>query len=550
VGKLQSYASFSNRGRFGLIAGCIFVALLIVPSAKGAPPATVTVTNGTDSASAVCTLRHAVDSANGGADTSGCTHTGDYGGTNIIQFSPSVTGTIQLSGSHLAVTSPMTVQGPGAGVLTVSGGVGIRVFAIVGPTAVTISGLTISNGQIDFGAGISAPNAGSLALDHVVVSNNHASVTTTNGGAQSGGGGIYATGPLTITDSTVSGNTVTATTSGGGTNDAQATGGGIYDPGSGALTIDRSTVSGNTATASATGPPITEQAQGGGIWKGNGGSVSIRRTTVDGNQTSGVTINQGGGIYTIAPSAVLESDTITRNTAAQGANAAIEHTATQNTIVAEPQGGPNCLDFTLNSSGGFNLEDTNTCGFTNPSGDQVSTNPMLGSLTSNGGPTLTRALLSGSPAIDKGKSFGETLDQRGLTRPVDFAAILNPTGGDGGDIGAFEVQDTDGDGIRDENDNCPTTPNANQANNDGDAQGDVCDPDDDNDGVPDVSDGCPLVAAATANGCPAVSLPPLPTGTTPTSTITGLRAAALRKCKHKHGAARTKCKKNANKLPV
>ncbi|HKG37130.1 MAG TPA: thrombospondin type 3 repeat-containing protein, partial [Solirubrobacterales bacterium] len=41
---------------------------------------------------------------------------------------------------------------------------------------------------------------------------------------------------------------------------------------------------------------------------------------------------------------------------------------------------------------------------------------------------------------------------------------------------------------------CATTPNANQANNDGDALGDACDPDDDNDGVPDAADNCATVS--------------------------------------------------------
>ena len=67
--------------------------------------------------------------------------------------------------------------------------------------------------------------------------------------------------------------------------------------------------------------------------------------------------------------------------------------------------------------------------------------------------------------------------------------------------GSFDTQDlsiqvlqpdADGDGVPDTTDNCPSTSNPNQANNDGDGQGDVCDPDDDNDGVVDGSDNCPL----------------------------------------------------------
>ncbi len=54
--------------------------------------------------------------------------------------------------------------------------------------------------------------------------------------------------------------------------------------------------------------------------------------------------------------------------------------------------------------------------------------------------------------------------------------------------------DIDGDGVLNGADNCPTTYNPNQANNDGDSQGDVCDLDDDNDGIPDTSDICPTVS--------------------------------------------------------
>ena len=56
------------------------------------------------------------------------------------------------------------------------------------------------------------------------------------------------------------------------------------------------------------------------------------------------------------------------------------------------------------------------------------------------------------------------------------------------------VLDLDGDGILDNIDNCPLTPNANQADNDQDGKGDVCDNDDDNDGVLDINDNCPITS--------------------------------------------------------
>jgi hypothetical protein len=66
-------------------------------------------------------------------------------------------------------------------------------------------------------------------------------------------------------------------------------------------------------------------------------------------------------------------------------------------------------------------------------------NPLLGPLQDNGGPTFTMALLPGSPAIDKGKSFGAATDQRSRPRIYDFPTIANAAGGDGSDIGAFEL---------------------------------------------------------------------------------------------------------------
>jgi hypothetical protein len=58
------------------------------------------------------------------------------------------------------------------------------------------------------------------------------------------------------------------------------------------------------------------------------------------------------------------------------------------------------------------------------------------------------------------------------------------------------ITDTDGDGVADSSDNCPTTANADQSDIDGDGIGDACDPDNDNDGVPNSTDNCPVVANA------------------------------------------------------
>jgi hypothetical protein len=72
----------------------------------------------------------------------------------------------------------------------------------------------------------------------------------------------------------------------------------------------------------------------------------------------------------------------------------------------------------------------------------LTADPLLGPLQDNGGPTETMAPAAGSPAIDAGSELGETTDQRGDPRPVDFPGIANAVGGDGADIGAFEVQPT------------------------------------------------------------------------------------------------------------
>jgi hypothetical protein len=90
-------------------------------------------------------------------------------------------------------------------------------------------------------------------------------------------------------------------------------------------------------------------------------------------------------------------------------------------------------------SNGYNLSSDGTCNFST-SGDRNNTDPMLGTLQYNGGPTATMALPSGSPAIDAGNPLGckdsqghlLTTDQRGMPRPDSKEKVC--------DMGAYESQ--------------------------------------------------------------------------------------------------------------
>ena len=97
------------------------------------------------------------------------------------------------------------------------------------------------------------------------------------------------------------------------------------------------------------------------------------------------------------------------------------------------------------TSYGFNLIGNDGTGAFFGGLDQAGTaaapiNPMLDPLGDYGGMTETHRLQSGSPAIDKGLSFGENADQRGFLRPYDKAGYPNVPAGDGSDVGAYELQ--------------------------------------------------------------------------------------------------------------
>jgi hypothetical protein len=298
---------------------------------------------------------------------------------------------------NLSIGFNLNILGSGAARTIIdAGGIG-RVVEISSTSAhVTLSRLTIRNGGGRYGAGIL--NRGTLRVIDSTLSGNVALSSFV-----ALGGGIGNSGTVTISNSTLSGNTARLECS----RPCVAEGGGIFN--SGTLTINNSTLSGNRTVRSG------GNGFGGGIFNLEGGTVTINNSTLSGNSAD----TSGGGIL--------------NNGAA----------TLQNSIVANSPSGGNCSGSTgtgTMASKGYNLSSDGTCNFNN-TGDLNNTDPMLGPLQNNGGPTQTMALPSGSTAVDAGNPSGCTdglghllkTDQRGKPRPD-----TEDTGGC--DIGAYERQ--------------------------------------------------------------------------------------------------------------
>src|SRR5882757_2402542 len=299
-----------------------------------------------------------------------------------------ISGTILLTSGELQITHAITINGPGAGSLAVDGNATFRVFDNL-TSGVSISGFSITNGSApgDSGGGVfnEGGNSATLRLSDCIVSGNSADF----------GGGIFnLNGALTVNNCTISGN------------GAAFSGGGIVNSGSGTaatLTITNSTISDNSATAN----------DGGGILNGAAGSalasVIVSNSTLSDNSATA----NGGGIYN------------------QG-NAQFQ---VGSTVLNAGSSGENIFNGGQATSLGYNLSSDDGAGILIGTGDQINTDPMLGPLQDNGGPTFTHALLPGSPAIDAGDpSFAPppSFDQRGPG--------FDRVSGSRIDIGSFEVQ--------------------------------------------------------------------------------------------------------------
>jgi len=311
---------------------------------------------------------------------------------------------------NLTITFSLTIVGSGARTTFIDGGALNPALNTVitiqnADTNVTLSGLTIQNGS-HYGGGGGISNSGVLTISNSSVRGNTATPNVVLGGAI--GAGIYSAGTLVINDSTISGNT--ARGAGGSCEkgcEFSAQGAGIYVQ-QASLTLNNSTVSGNDAISGA-------RPSSGGAIAGTG-SVSINNSTISGNSA-----DSAGGILGSVDGGIYGNVTI------------------QNSIVANNSGG-NCGG-TLTSKG-YNLSSDGSCSFNGP-GDLNNTDPVLGPLQNNGGPTQTMSeTLGSSPTIDAGNPAGctdgqghlLTTDQRGYPRPGEYKHDKRC------DMGAYESQ--------------------------------------------------------------------------------------------------------------
>ena len=289
------------------------------------------------------------------------------------------------------------MSGPGAENLAVNGNAKDRVFHVTGGN-VTISGLTITNGDA----------SGNLL----------------------GGGGIYNDhSTLTVNNSTISGNL--AGQGGGICNDGQLSGAAV-------LQINNSRINANSsdgifnnaerggyAAAQINSSSITANP-GGAIWsiaciesQCGQATVQVDSSTLSGNLGGGIfadpwsqlvvtnsTLSDNGGAVTnydfIFTSSISNS---TLNESSVNTGDIFNATGVlmiDNTVLKVGPSGHSIVNIGTVTSLGYNLSSDDGGGYLNGPGDQINTDPMLGPLQDNGGPTFTHALLPGSPAIDSG----------------------------------------------------------------------------------------------------------------------------------------------------
>lgn len=403
---------------------------------------------------------------------------------------------------NVSITRSLTIRGASVVSTTVDGAPVGSVFTIVTPTtAVTLTRMTVANGNGAFGGGVMQGVGGTLWISDVLFLDNQAGMSggaiysvdgqvtvlssafegnmaqSVNGGAiyQAGvtgtlfvgtsaflanhaafdGGAIYnSAGALTVTESVFNDNdasrfgggianengSLTVTDSDISDNVAFTAGGGLYNLQG--MTVQRTTIASNTVSSGTgrgggvanNGVTVVDAStlygnvaiDGGGLFNGSSGTLTVTNSTISDNNANG-----GGGLQNRGTSNLVHATVADNDALGGGGILNISGSITlANSLIGDNPTGGDCV----NSSGsimslGNNLDSDGSCNLTQV-GDQPNQSPLLGPLQDNGGPAWTRALLTGSPAIDAALNlYCLPTDQRNQPRPVGPAC----------DIGAYEA---------------------------------------------------------------------------------------------------------------
>ncbi len=419
-----------------------------VPVARAASIVVTTASDIPASGDGFCSLREAIENAHSD-NQSGSTDCAPGSGADTITFAGDYT-IIPVTIPLLDLYHNLTIDGSGHNV-TVSGDTVRRVFNIQAGAVVTITNLSIINGNASGDRGGGIFNAGTLTVANSTFNGNSASGI--------GGGGIYNAGTLTVSNSTFNGNSASNIGGGIGNNgnltivnstfsgNSASSGAGIYN--SNTLAVSHSTFSGNTASGAAF------LDGGGGIY--NWGPATITHSTFSGNSGymgAGIANNDvvtvinstfgnnsaslaGGGIHNDGTATVIHGTFSGNYAYAAGAgiyNAVLQTLHLRNSLIANSSlwslpGLGDCANAGTLATNVNNLIENGSCS------PALSGDPNLGPLGNNGGSTQTFALLAGSSAIDAAGDCTPYLnpdeDQRGVARPQGISC----------DIGAYELKE-------------------------------------------------------------------------------------------------------------
>lgn len=456
---------------------CLFIvaAALLCSSPTHLRSAVFNIANG-DVAGLANTI--AVANSNGEADVINLAAGGNYVLTAVHNFVGGPNGLPVILND--AASPDLTINGNGATIQRNSSAE-FRILQLRDGSELVINSLTISGGRViqdtgNQGGGGIYNNASHLKLIGCTLNNN--SVVGANGlrgidsrpnggaGSPAFGGAVSSTGPLLVVsncsffaNSTTGGNGGNGYIAGGsGGNGGAARGGAIYCTNS-AVDVAGTTFSSNNCTGgnggsggSGANDGGAGSALGGGIYN-NGHTFSLHSSTLAGNGSFALAnvravFSPGNVILSVTSCTFADNQGAIYNAVGFGGNRTNAVVSLANSVLKHGASGSNIfsgggtvtsLGYNLSSDAAGGDSGTGPGGVLNAAGDIRNTDPQLGVLQNNGGPTATFALLPGSPAIDKGKSFGLTTDQRGSPRTMDDLAISNADGGDAADIGAVEM---------------------------------------------------------------------------------------------------------------